>query len=462
MNYKKSHLFFEKITDISDDGFIAVDNQGFIIHINEKYCKFLGQKNVCSTIGKHIKEIIPNTKMLDVMKEKYYEENGVHHYLNKPSSERTVLVTRSFVEDEEGNVIGGIAQVKFKLQSLDIAKKLMAEYEAYEFYKSEYEKKLKNDVSFKKLIGSSNIFREKINQGKRVAKTNFSVLITGETGTGKELFAKSIHSESQRSDKPIICINCAAIPNELLETELFGYSEGAFTGAKKGGKKGKFLIADGGTIFLDEIADMPLPMQAKLLRVLQEREIEPIGSNNSIPINVRVIAATSKNLLQMIENGDFREDLFYRLNVVNIHLNPLRERKNDILELANFFIKNLNFQFKTNKKISKEVMEAFLNYTWPGNVRELDNVVKSAYATSQQNNISISDLPSKISQNPNLNCICFEKVSTLHEAVDNFEKMMIIDALNTHNWCFLNTAKALHIHRSLLYKKIKKYDIKKP
>ena len=463
MNKQDIYFYFEKIISISDDGFIVVDRNGKIIEINDKYCKFLRMKNRENVIGKHIFEIIPNSKMLDVMERKYSEEIGVHHYQTN-TKEKTVLVSRSYVENDIGEVIGGVAQVKFRLQSLDVAKKLAKEYGMFEFYKSEYEIFNKNKYDFDNLIGSCTKFIEKKKQGIKVSRTDFSVLLTGETGTGKEVFAKAIHNNSNRANKPIVSINCVAIPKELIESELFGYEEGAFTGAKKGGKKGKFLIANKGTLFLDEIADMDIAMQAKLLRVLQEKEIEPIGSNQTIPIDVRIIAATRKNIHEMVKEGTFREDLYYRLNVVNIEMLPLRERKSDILEFVNYFLNILNQEYKTNKKISLEVKKHFFNYDWPGNIRELDNVIKSAYAASEEEYIVEENLPSKMinSDNNIVKYIAFNSNKDLHILVNSFEKKLILEILKQNNWNCQIAAKDMNIHRSLLYKKMKKYNIVRP
>lgn len=461
MKKEDAYFYFEKITSISDDGFIVVDRNGYILDINDIYCKFLGKKNKLYVVGKHITEIIPNTKMLDIMNLKYHEEVGVHHYLDNKAKEKTVLVSRSYVENDIGEVIGGVAQVKFRLQSLDVAKKLMEEYEQFEFYKSEYEKN-RPRCYFDHLIGSSKEFLEMKKQGLKVCKTNFSILLTGETGTGKEVFAKAIHNSSDRAKKPMVSINCAAIPKELLESELFGYVEGAFTGAKKGGKKGKFLIANNGTLFLDEIGDMDILMQSKLLRVLQEKEIEPIGSNETIPIDVRIIAATRRNIHQMVQEGTFREDLYYRLNVINIEMLPLRQRKEDILELAEYFLEKLNSEYRTKKKLSNIVKKHFYDYNWPGNVRELDNVIKSAYAASEGEYILEEDLPFKISNKTHNEKIILNKNKNLHFLVENYEKNIIIKFLEVNNWNYQQTAKEMEIHRSLLYKKINKYGITRP
>lgn len=461
MTKQDAYFYLEKITSITDDGFILVNRQGYVIEINDNYCKFLGEKSRENVIGKHIFEIIPNSKMVEVMERKYSEELGVHNYLTN-TKEKTVLVSRSYVENDIGEIIGGVAQVKFRLQSLDVAQKLMKEYEMFEFYRAEYENSNINKCGFDSLVGSSAKFLEKKKQGIKVCKTNFSILLTGETGTGKEVFAKAIHSSSNRAEKPIISINCAAIPKELMESELFGYVEGAFTGAKKGGRKGKFLIANGGTLFLDEIADMDITMQSKLLRVLQEKEIEPIGSNQTIHIDVRIIAATRKDIHKMVIDGTFREDLYYRLNVVNIEMLPLRERREDILELADYFLGKLNKEYKTSKKFNSEVKKHFFNYNWPGNIRELDNVIKSAYAASEGQYIVEENLPSKMA---NKTCIKKAALNTdkdLHRMVDDFEKRLIIEILKQNNWNCQAAAKDMNIHRSLLYKKMSKYKIIRP
>ena len=352
-NNKYLHLhIFERVSSMTDDGFIVVNRAGEVIHINKKYCNFLGTTEE-KALGRSIFEIIPNSKMLEVMEKRYCEECVIQTYILGIEKEGSAIVSRSYVENEEGEVIAGVAQIKFRLQTLDVAKKLMKEYAELEYYKEEYINAAKENYCFDKIVGKSQSFLTVKKIGLKASKTNFPVLITGKTGTGKEVFARAIHTSGDRADKPMISINCAAIPEALLESELFGYEEGSFTGAKKGGKKGKFFIANGGTIFLDEIGDMPLPMQGKLLRVLQEKEIDPIGSVNSIPIDVRIIAATRKNLPEMIEKDLFREDLYYRLNVINIEMPSLSERKEDILELAGYFLTKLNLEYKTVKGFSK-------------------------------------------------------------------------------------------------------------
>jgi transcriptional regulator with PAS, ATPase and Fis domain len=336
--------------------------------------------------------------MLEVVKYGYEDELALHKYVpgyTRDADDDFVLVSRACVRDEKGDLIAGITQVHFRQQMVENAKQMLREYNAMEFYRQEYECSDRKNYTFQNIVGTSKCFQRKIKEGIKAAKTNFPVVLTGETGTGKEVFARAIHNTSARAKMPMVCINCAAIPAELLESELFGYEEGAFTGAKKGGRKGKFQMADGGTIFLDEIGDMPLSMQVKLLRVLQEREVDPVGGRESIPVDVRVISATRKDLVAMLKRGEFREDLYYRLNVINIELPPLRCRKEDIAEQAVYFLNKLNNEYKQSVAFSKEVLESLQEYEWPGNSRELDNVIKGAYATCDGFTIDLADLPWK-------------------------------------------------------------------
>ena len=458
---KRYNYIFDEILTLTDDGFVVVDNHGVITDINEQYCQYLKTTREYA-IGRSIAEIIPNTKMIDIVNYAYREEGAILRLSEKSDddSDRIFLVNRSAVYDENHNVIAGVAQVKFRLQTLDSAKKLMREYSEYEFYREEYRSRNSSQYSFDKIVGNSPRFAEVKKAGYKAAKTMFPVLLTGETGTGKEVFANAIHNNGERREKPMVSINCAAIPNELLESELFGYEEGAFTGAKKGGKKGKFELASGGTLFLDEIGDMPLGMQAKLLRVLQEKEIEKIGGYKPIPVDVRIIAATRKNLPQMIEAGEFREDLYYRLNVIHIELPPLRERREDIVELASYFLNRLNSDYKSGISLSPEVRDCFVNYDWPGNIRELDNVIKSAYAACEDFLIQLSDLPSKMVSRHQLS----EEVvggKKLNQMMEEYERGLLTDVLKNCNWNCQMAANELGIHRSALYKKIAKYELQK-
>jgi len=286
-----------------------------------------------------------------------------------------------------------------------------------------------------------------------------NVLIMGESGTGKELFAHAIHNASDRASGPFIKINCAAIPSELLESELFGYEGGAFTGAKKEGKIGKFELANGGSIFLDEIGDMPLQMQVKLLRVLQEREIERIGSSKIRPINVRIISATNKNLEEEVKVGNFREDLYYRLNVMSVNIEPLRKRKDDIRPLAKALVKKLSNQMGVYvDSISEKAMISLEKYDWPGNIRELENVIeRSINLLDSDRIIKVSTLPIHITQSHKTHI--YISGSTLKEQLYDVEKNIILECLAENQGNKQKTANDLDMSRTSLYQKLRSYGI---
>lgn len=314
----------------------------------------------------------------------------------------------------------------------------------------------KEDMGLKNIIGESSSMKMLKSKVKKIAQSSSTVLITGESGTGKELFARAIHMESKRSNNPFVAINCAAVPDTLLESELFGYVKGAFTGADPKGKIGKVEFANTGTLFLDEIGDMPLYLQAKLLRVLEQKEVVRLGSNKPIPVDVRVIAATNKNLEKLIEEGSFREDLYYRLNVLPINIPPLRERKEDIRVLTDYFVRKYTALFK--KRVvgfENEVWDFLYKYDWPGNVRELENTVEYMINMLDQNGIiSVSLLPQKIRFDLNK-----------HNDLIPLEKMeidLIKRALDLYGGSVTGkqkAAEALGIGIATLYRKIKKYSL---
>ncbi|WEG14717.1 transporter substrate-binding protein [Pullulanibacillus sp. KACC 23026] len=318
-------------------------------------------------------------------------------------------------------------------------------------------------ITFETMIGVDDAFLRSINLAKIAANTDSNVLIIGESGTGKELFANAIHNDSSRKNQPFIPINCGAIPKDLMQSELFGYTEGAFTGAIKGGKKGLFEAADNGTLFLDEIGEMPLELQINLLRVLQEREVTRIGSHKRIPINVRIIAATNKNIMDEIAyNGSFRSDLYFRLNVFQIDLLPLRERRQDIPELAEHFLLKLNKENNTQKTFSKRTIDLFLKYHWPGNIRELSNVVERSYYLSRlDTEIAQQHVTSFIHANYTEPAPIEVVSSSLpsNQPLSN-EKQLIIEWLDKTGANISKVARQLNMSRTTLYKKINFYEIK--
>lgn len=313
------------------------------------------------------------------------------------------------------------------------------------------------------MIGNSKPIKELKHQIKIAAPTSGWILITGENGTGKELVARSIHYNSRRHDKPFVEVNCAAIPEELIESELFGHEKGSFTGATTQ-RRGKFDQAHRGTLFLDEIGDMSLKTQAKVLRILQEHKFERVGGNKTIEVDVRVIAATNKDLEKEIANGNFRKDLYYRLNVIPFHVPPLRERKSDIPQLASHFLEYFcSKESRETKRLDDESIQAIMNYSWPGNVRELKNLIERLVIMSPGNTITRSQLPqaigsSQLATPKDLN-IAGLTSNTFRTAKEEFEKEFLIQKLEENDWNVSRTAEAVEIERSNLHRKIKTYGI---
>lgn len=325
-------------------------------------------------------------------------------------------------------------------------------------------RQVKSMYNFNNMIGCSEQIKNVFKMVEKVADTDSNILVLGESGTGKELVARAIHYNSSRAGRPLIPVNCGAIPENLLESELFGHMKGAFTGAVNS-KIGKFEMAQGGTIFLDEIGDMSLKLQVKLLRVLQERKLEPIGSTQSIDIDVRVIAATNQNLEELVAKGKFREDLYYRLNVIPVYIPPLRERTCDIPLLVNHFVEIFSKQNNLPKPvITDEVMNVFMNYKWAGNVRELENTVERLVVLKPGQNVLKDDLPEKFTQ---MNRSFFSKHVlsipdagiSLKNVVDDFENSLILKALDKTNWNKNRAANLLRLNRTTLVEKLKKRNL---
>lgn len=320
---------------------------------------------------------------------------------------------------------------------------------------------LKDKYKFENLIGMSFPMQKVFEMIEKVADTNATVLITGESGVGKELVARAIHYNSSRKDNPLVVVNCGALPETLLESELFGYEKGAFTGALAT-RLGRFEIANGGTIFLDEIGDMSINLQVKLLRVLQEREFERLGGNKPIRVDVRVIAATNRNLEQLVKEGKFREDLYYRLNVVPIHIPPLRERKQDIPLLVDHFIRLSNaINNGQIEGVSEEAMRLLMEYDYPGNVRELQNVIERIVVLKKRGRIEVDDLPEKMIR-PTKPVFEFDLSKGYETLVTEFEKSLIMKALAEAKGIKSKAAKALNLNRTTLIEKMRRLGITSP
>jgi len=321
--------------------------------------------------------------------------------------------------------------------------------------------RLKEKFKIDSFISHSAKMEEVLSVAARAADSKATILIAGESGTGKEVLAKSIHYVSPRKEKPFIAVNIPALPETLLESELFGHEKGAFTGAEKA-KKGRFELADGGTIFLDEIGDIPINLQVKLLRVLQEHQIEKVGSSENINIDVRIIAATHQNLEEKIKDGSFREDLYYRLNIVSLHIPPLRERREDILPLIDYFIEKYAKENSRNKlSLSKEVIDSLIKYNFPGNVRELENIIERAVVLCRSETITLNDLPNIVKGFKAEEEILQKESGSLIDQVEELEKKLIFDALSSANGNQSQAGRMLGLTERNLRYKMQKYGIKK-
>ena len=369
-----------------------------------------------------------------------------------------VISVIAFQEKQRGIMVGKTEKMTefLKYMSVLLESKLYTE-EA----KNRLEEQLKvvqRAEGNRSFVGNSLGMQEALRMGQKVAKSDSTILIRGESGTGKEIMAKMIHDLSYRRDKLMISINCAAIPENLVESELFGYEEGAFTGAKKKGAMGKFELADKSTIFLDEIGDMPLPVQTKILRVLQEKQVERIGGSKPIPIDIRVICATHKNLEEMVAQGTFREDLYYRLNIIPIFLPPLRQRKEDILPLLEYYMAYYNQKLeKCLEGFSVQAEQALLRYDWPGNVRELRNIVEYLANIAEGKQVQLSDLPDRMVLPSAKDFSQF----SLEEIMGEYEKKVLCSMLSSDASLEEKNAVAqsLQISRATLYRKLKKYGL---
>ncbi|MDR7855304.1 sigma 54-interacting transcriptional regulator [Tissierella sp.] len=408
-------------------------------------------------VGYHIEKFFPNALLLKVLREKKTFENIKH----KPKNESDILLSATPLI-YNGELIGAVSTDRDFNEITNLYMELEKEKTKVEILEQQMKEITQDKYFFGKIIGKSKALVDAMIIAKQVARTDASVLITGESGTGKEVFSRAIHQESDRKGN-FIPVNCSAIPSNLLESELFGYVEGAFTGAYKKGRPGKFELANGGTLFLDEIGDMPLIMQAKLLRVLQDGIVIRVGGGKPIKVDARIIAATNKDLHQLMDEGKFREDLYYRLNVVSILIPPLRERKEDIPALINDFI--LEFSEKNKKgemNISPDAMKILSDYHWKGNIRELKNTIERLVILSKNNSIEIEDLPIGIVNTSNPTTFIGMDINNdfdLKKAVDDFEKNIIIDALLATKGNKVQAAELLKIKRSTLYYKLNLYNL---
>lgn len=436
--------------------YVIVDKDGKITAMNQTYLDILGFTKE-QVIGQYILDISPTSELPEILATGRVDKADIFMIKGR----ETIVTRLPIIKD--GQIIGAIGKSLFlDMSGVRILTNRIQETEKeLNAYKEEVRNFYKAKWQFPNLIGQCPEFLACKSLAEHVSQTNSTLLITGESGTGKELFAQAIHNASSRGCGPFIRINCAALPDNLLESELFGYEDGAFTGARKGGKPGKFELAQGGTIFLDEIGDMPLTMQTKLLSVLQERSVERVGGTVPIPVDVRVIAATNRNLEEMVREQKFRQDLYYRLNVVRLAVPPLRSRLADIPFLTRYIIHVLNRDLKMNiKETTLGSCQLLQDYEWPGNVRELYNLIEQAMNLAHMEGkdfLTSRHFPS-LAKEP-ITAPVLNQSQNLAETMEELEKRMIQEALERNQGNKTQTAKQLGMHSSALYRKLAKYEL---
>jgi transcriptional regulator with PAS, ATPase and Fis domain len=450
---------FELFSDMAQ-GMMLVDRAGRVVWINEAYKKFLpalGFERVEDFVGRPVEEVVPNTLMRHVI------ESGKPILVDLLSNKAgTFVVSRIPLRDEAGQVIGALGMVLFDHPETTL-QPLIAKFATLQRDLDEARKALaaqrRTKYTLASFIGSSPAVLEVKRQARRAAQSGATVLLLGETGTGKELLAHAIHAGSVRAERPFISVNLAAVPETLLEAEFFGVAPGAYTGADRKGRDGKFRLADGGTLFLDEIGDMPLALQAKLLRALQEQEFEPLGSNQVVKVDVRVVAATSRDLRKLAAEGRFREDLYYRLNVLPIRLPTLRERLSDLEALAESLLESIAMRTgMPQRELAPSALAALASYPWPGNVRELRNLLEQAAMLTDSQRLSGEDfaaiLPTATAVLPAEEDAAPRTLRPLPQLIAEIERNSIESALAATGGNKASAAKLLGISRATLYERL--------
>jgi len=462
----------EEVLAGAGEWMVVVDAGGIVTMISEEYAEFNGT-TVGEAVGKHVTEVIENTRMHTVVKTgtaELGERMTIHG--------RALIVNRIPLKDGD-RIVGAYGRVVFKTveQLRELASKMNLLESKVKYYEEELTHLRGARYTFASIVGAGAAITAAKEEAERASRTDSTVLLRGETGTGKELFAHAIHAAGPRRAGPFIKLNCAAVPADLLESELFGYEEGAFTGARRGGKPGKFELAVGGTLFLDEIGDMPLPMQAKLLRVLQEKEVDRLGGTGSRRVDLRLIAATGRNLEEMVGQGTFRADLYYRVNVIPIRIPPLREHPEDLGAIAEAFLARLSADIgEPKRRLSAGLLDILRAYPWPGNVRELQNGLERAVAMSPREVLRPEHFPAHL-----LRFAHGERKETTPGVADTggegtwaktpgslasvkaeAERSAILSALSAVGGNRTRAAELLRIHRVKLHEKIKRYGIAGP
>lgn len=460
--YQHLQAYFSTILSTIDASCTVIDSQKRVLYWTK------GAENIFSfkqseIIGKPITDFfnLDQLELLNTLK----NGTSLHHSQHKAREDLVVLINSNPVY-LKNKIIGAVVSETDITSQIRLNNELFNTSEKLFSLEKEVNKLMPTDDPFKYIRGNSPTLKQTINITKKAATTNANILIYGESGVGKELFSKAVHNLRENKHAPYVAINCGAIPSALFESEIFGYEKGAFSGADQKGKKGKVELAKDGTLFLDEIGEMPLEMQVKLLRLLQEKKFYPVGGTKEIEVDFRIIAATNSNLMELVEEGKFREDLYYRLNVVSLEIPPLRKRPEDIIELTHYFLYEVSIKYnRPIHGISQSVMQALLQHDWPGNIRELKNVVERLVVFSEAGEIKLEDLPFKVDGLEQTQTEYVAKNSgsdhrSLSERLQEFEEEIIVRELKKENGNKLICAKNLQITRATLYNRMNKLGIK--
>ena len=443
-----------EILENADNAVIVIDCKGTVVYINRFYAEHMNIK-LEKLMGRNLYDIEPQAKLLRVMEDGGGRDNDEVEYIKSLNIDSVGLAFPLY--DSRKEKVGACAIFKDVTHVVELTRKLQKSKEMVQYLASQLEAS-ELPISFQSYISQNKDLQKTLSLAAKVANTNCTILIQGESGVGKEVMAKCIHNASSRKERPMIKVNCASIPENLLESELFGYEEGAFTGARKGGKLGKFELANKGTILLDEIGDMSLTMQSKLLRVLQEKELERVGGTKTIKLDVRVIAATNRNLEEMVEKNEFRSDLYYRLHVVPIHIPALRYRREDIMPLVRYFIERNGGDESTD--LTPGAARMLEEYGWPGNVRELQNVIEYAMIVKTGDILEIKDFPQYLRGDGAEDGPAEDGPCRLKDAVETLEKSMMQRALKRNNGNKSMAINELGLSRRSFYEKLEKYGLK--
>lgn len=464
-SFKQLNLELEGIIASSHDGIVITDGDGRIIKFNNALLRVTGLTKEAFS-DKRIDNLQEEGHIsYDPIAKRARVEKKFISGLHRINTGKEVMVASTPVFDDKGNVIRVVTNVKDMSEILNLQEQLAQSLEVSGQLRTEFNKRIEDELRSNNLITQNHKMLDIVELTRRVAESSASILLQGESGVGKEVFAKLVHVWSKRHGA-FLKVNCSALPGHLLESEIFGYSKGAFTGANSLGKPGLFELADGGTLFLDEIEDLPLELQGKFLRVLQDGEFIRLGGTNVIKVNVRIVAASNKDLALMVEENKFRADLYYRLNVVSMVIPPLREREEDIPLLTEYFLAQLNKKYNTKKVLTPQLLKKFIDYKWPGNVRQLKNMVERLILVSSGDVITENEFmgskhsETEINKNENISTLTSqdidEYIPQLREAVEQREKEVILKAYEKFK-NIRSTGEALGISHTAVLRKLRKY-----